>query len=459
MFRKLLHILLLPLIFAAGLVIADENPEAELAVRQLWLDGFLKMSRAAQLAEQGKTSTAIQGYTDAMKLFTEVHDRFPEWNTVMVTYHISFCRLRLKELETSILPNLRNLTVEELRRRLKTEISRNAALAAELDEARIDLQKPADDSRLRERETLISALRQKISELEIKLKLEQLKTSKMKTDEDLAPLQRELAELAIAKEDNEAKINALTKELEEASKQIESLKKQLEEADKWAKEASSTDAAIKAENEQLKLVIMDLNKKLTVFREDVALYLKNRQDIDRLAQMAFELENKEDAASAARYWHTIANKFPDLQEPSLRAAYWYWSIDDYDKSNLLLENYFTATGRNIEPMILLGRVSLDQNNWQRALALTAWAAAAAPGNADAQFSLGTVFLSTAQTTLAKACFRKAITLNPKHVDSLMALAIIYATVEPRNLTEAKNFYEKAVAAGHPLDAAFEAVVK
>ena len=41
----------------------------------------------------------------------------------------------------------------------------------------------------------------------------------------------------------------------------------------------------------------------------------------------------------------------------------------------------------------------------------------------------------------------------------MALAIIYATVEPRNLKEAKEFYDKAVAAGQPRDEAFEAVVK
>ena len=41
----------------------------------------------------------------------------------------------------------------------------------------------------------------------------------------------------------------------------------------------------------------------------------------------------------------------------------------------------------------------------------------------------------------------------------MALAIIYATVEPLNLQDAKEFYEKAVAAGQPRDEAFEAVVK
>ena len=42
---------------------------------------------------------------------------------------------------------------------------------------------------------------------------------------------------------------------------------------------------------------------------------------------------------------------------------------------------------------------------------------------------------------------------------LMALAIVCATSKPANLKEAKEFYERAVAAGHPRDEAFEAVVK
>ncbi|MBO7532401.1 MAG: hypothetical protein J6T46_00315, partial [Victivallales bacterium] len=83
----------------------------------------------------------------------------------------------------------------------------------------------------------------------------------------------------------------------------------------------------------------------------------------------------------------------------------------------------------------------------------------APDNVNAQFSLGAVFLSAAQASLAKACFRKAIAIEPNHGESLMALAIIYATVEPRNLQDAKEFYEKAIAAGQPRDEAFEAVVK
>ena len=89
--------------------------EADAAIRQLWLDGFLKMSRAAQLADQGKPFPAMQGYNDAMKMFEDVHRRFPNWNTVMVTYHISSCRLRIQQLEKTILPDLGQLSAEELR--------------------------------------------------------------------------------------------------------------------------------------------------------------------------------------------------------------------------------------------------------------------------------------------------------------------------------------------------------
>ena len=432
--------------------------EADAAVRQLWLDGFLKMSRAAQLADQGKPFPAMQGYNDAMKMFEDVHRRFPNWNTVMVTYHISSCRLRIQQLEKTILPDLGQLSAEELRTRLKEEINHNAALSMELHEIRQDSRYTISDTRLHDREALISALRQQITELEVKLKLEQTKLSRMKTDDDFTKLHNELAELAMVKQKDNEKINALTHDLEDASKKIDSLEKQLAEVDKWTEAAHSTDA-VKDENEQLKQIIADQNRKLAFFQENVAVFLQNKKEIDQLERMAFDLENKSDISSAARYWHTISNKYPDAQEPALRGAYWYWAIDDHDNANMLLDRYFTTTGRNADAMVLIGRICLDENNWQRALALTSWATVAAPDNVNAQFSLGAVFLSAAQTSLAKACFRKAIALEPNHGESLMALAIIYATVEPRNLKEAKEFYDKAVAAGQPRDEAFEAVVK
>ena len=457
---KLLVFSLLTLFLAIGSLAAAEITEAEAdaAVRQLWLDGYLKMSRSAQMAEQGKLFPAMQGYNEAMKLFEDVHQRFPKWNTVMVTYHISSCRLRIQQLEKTILPDLRKLSAEELRTRLKTEISRNAALSMELQEIRQDSRYTVNDTRLHEREVLISALRQQISELEVKLKLEQTKLSRMKTDEDFTKLHNELAELASVKQKDAEKINAMTHDLEDANKKIDALEKQLAETDKWTEAAQTTDA-VKAENEQLKQIIADQNRKLVFFQENVALYLQNKTEIDKLERMAFELENKSDISSAARYWHTISNKYPEAQEPALRGAYWYWAIDDHENSNMLLDRYFTTTGRNADALVLLGRICLDENNWQRALALTSWATVAAPDNVNAQFSLGAVFLSAAQTSLAKACFRKAIAIEPNHGESLMALAIIYATVEPRNLQDAKEFYEKAVAAGQPRDEAFEAVVK
>ena len=432
--------------------------EADAAIRQLWLDGFLKMSRAAQLADQGKPFPAMQGYNDAMKMFEDVHKRFPKWNTVMVTYHISSCRLRIQQLEKTILPDLGKLSTEELRKRLQEEINRNAALSMELQEIRQDSRYTINDTRLHERETLISTLRQQITELEVKLKLEQTKLSRMKTDEDFTKLHNELAELAMVKQKDNEKINALTHDLEDANKKIDSLEKQLAEVDKWTEAAHSTDA-VKDENEQLKQIIADQNRKLVFFQENVAVFLQNKKEIDQLERMAFDLENKSDISSAARYWHTISNKYPDAQEPALRGAYWYWAIDDHDNANMLLDRYFTTTGRNADALVLIGRICLDENNWQRALALTSWATVAAPDNVNAQFSLGAVFLSAAQPSLAKACFRKAIALEPNHGESLMALAIIYATVEPRNLQEAKEFYDKAVAAGQPRDEAFEAVVK
>ena len=75
MLDKFLPYLLFSVFFAIYSLGAAEitAAEADAAVRQLWLDGFLKMSRAAQLADQGKPFPAMQGYNDAMKLFEDVH--------------------------------------------------------------------------------------------------------------------------------------------------------------------------------------------------------------------------------------------------------------------------------------------------------------------------------------------------------------------------------------------------
>lgn len=450
---KSFNILVIFMVFMVSAVFPGNGAEMDAAVRQLWLDGFLKISKAEQLAEQGRTTAALAAYRDAIDVFVNVHEKYPNWNAMMVAYRISSCRLRIRELETAASPDLSNLTAEDLRGRLQTEISRNAALAAELEETRQG-KKTEDGSAERQ----LAALRQQISELETKLKIEQLKVSRMKTDEQLDKLRQEITDLAIARQDDEKKIKTLTQNLEAADKQIADLKKQLAEADKWSQE-NTPEKAIVTENEQLKILVANLRKNLAIMQEKANAKMNNHAEIEKLEKMAIDLENKDDAATAARYWHSISNKFPDSQEPALRAAYWYWNIEEFDTSNMLMDRYFYTTSRNADPMILLGRVSLDQNNWQRALALTAWAVAASPKNADAQFSLGAVFLSNAQTALASMYFRKAVELDAKHADALMALAILCATSKPANLKEAKEFYERAVAAGHPRDKAFEAVVK
>ncbi|MBO7621039.1 MAG: hypothetical protein J6T06_11050, partial [Victivallales bacterium] len=278
------------MIFTVFTALRADNAEQDLAARQLWLDGFLQMSKAAQLAEQGKISTAIHAYQDAMDHFNEVHEKFPQWNTTMVTFRISSCRLKIQELDDAISPNVENLSIEELKNRLKEEISRNISLAIELDEAHRN--KKTEDNNamlLQEKDARINELKQRINELEVKLKLEQVKISRMKTDEDFNDFRKELADLVMVKQEDVRKINELTSNLEEAKgqndslkKQIDSLKKQLAEADKWAETKQSANDIISAENEQLKKMVADLKKNLQFFEEKAALNIRTRDEIEKL---------------------------------------------------------------------------------------------------------------------------------------------------------------------------------
>ena len=294
---KSFNILVIFMVFMFSAAFVGSGSEMDAAVRQLWLDGFLKVARAEQLVENGRSADAIDIYKAAVAVFSNIREKYPDWNASMVAFRISSCRRRIHELEVNTTMDFSNLTPEELRKRLQIEISRNAALLADLRATRQKV-KTDESSAAAERE--IANLNHLVSELEAKLRIEQLKVSRIKTDEQLDKLHKEITDLAIARQDDEKKIMNLTQNLEAANKQIEDLTKQLAEADKCLQE-KTPEKAIVAENEQLKILVIDLRKNLAIMQEKADVKMNSHAEVEKLERMAIDLENKDDAATAARY--------------------------------------------------------------------------------------------------------------------------------------------------------------
>ena len=128
---------------------------------------------------------------------------------------------------------------------------------------------------------------------------------------------------------------------------------------------------------------------------------------------------------------------------------------DADNARAWSDHFFQCSFPDSNQLLLLASTMLEQGQWERSLALAAWAVAQAPDSADAWHTLGAVFVAAALLAPGEAQFRHALDLNPKHAPSLSALAVLLAVAKPPRLQEAKTFYQQAIAAGSPPEPALE----
>ena len=118
--------------------------------REAWMEGYLKIEEAARAEKSESLAMALQLYEEAMNVFDEVKQRYPDWNQALVRYRISYCHERIKRLQMALMVDAEKLSkpdlvilVQRLRREMgghEKETARMqkqlAANAAELKELR-----------------------------------------------------------------------------------------------------------------------------------------------------------------------------------------------------------------------------------------------------------------------------------------------------------------------------------
>jgi tetratricopeptide (TPR) repeat protein len=107
-----------------------------------------------------------------------------------------------------------------------------------------------------------------------------------------------------------------------------------------------------------------------------------------------------------------------------------------------VKNY---TPKNIETLVKLSTAELYAENprFQKALNWAEMAKLAAPNNPDVFIALGDIYITNTQPSLAITNYNRALYLDPQNVLLLTKIGNIY--IRARNLTESRNYFEKAKA--------------
>lgn len=450
------HIIVLLICIVFTSLFGDEKDSK---VSQAWLDGYLKMSQAESLSSAGQPASAAAAYREAIAVLDRIRRDYPHWNPQMIAYRLADCRMKLVELQLRTQGSIETLGVEDLKRQLRVEIEKNERLSEEL----ASLRSRSAGAGITDQ---VSLLKSELDRLETQLKIEQLKSaSRRKQDAENERAKLEIADLLLEKQEmmeairvQEEQMRELSWKLKVEQEKVKTLLSQLADADVWAKKGKAIDA-LKAENDQLQVLVGRLQERVGGYESSERERQVARENKERLQAQALEAEKKADAASAARYWHLLYNKDADDMPAALRASFWYWNADDLVQSKELMDRYFSRIQPQTNQLVMLGRVSLDQNLNDRALALTSLAVASDPGSADARFALGTIYLASGDHGLAERCFLKALEFDKGHKDSLMALALVKASGANIDLKEAKEYYRRAIEAGHPRQPALDEILK
>lgn len=474
--RSLSVLLVLLVVLGAAALPAAENENA----RQQWLDAYLYIERADRFASAGENAKALADYQAARLRLEKLAADFPQWNAPMIAYRLEYCRTRLDKLQTQPGDDDVGLNRDELLKLLKEEQARNLRLSAEIDRlrqtplpaesvqpsqapepatpdhrlaltaAQLDADRLARDN-ARLQENLAKALEraQTAEASEIAWRKAAAGAEKIRLNLADVLLQRDaLAEAVQQAEldrlDRDSKINVLTQQLADAERRAQIPLNHRANApgfnpDEWRRQVNA------------------LEQKIAPFLAREEENRRQEQTLSQLKAKAWAVENNGDVASAARYWALLAEKLPTDPMPALRAAVWYGRLADNDNARGWADQFFQRSFPDSNQLLLLASTMLEQGQWERSLALAAWAVAQAPDSADAWHTLGAVFVSAALLTPGEAQFRHALDLNPKHAPSLSALAVLLAVSKPPRLQEAKTFYERAIAAGSPPEPALETI--
>jgi Flp pilus assembly protein TadD len=108
---------------------------------------------------------------------------------------------------------------------------------------------------------------------------------------------------------------------------------------------------------------------------------------------------------------------------------------------------------------VLGNLRFRQGKYDEALDALSKAAKLDPANAEVQNYLGLTLSEKGQRAAAESALRKAVELAPNYASAHNNLAVVYITQEPPAVELAKLHYQKARAAGAPINPELEKLIE
>ena len=243
-------------LFGFGKSSEKEDASADKA-RDLWMPGYSKMEEAKKVEQQGNRLAAKDLYKQALAHFREVAEKFPQWQSDLVSYRIVYCENQIERL--SALEPDPNMSKVELQSLVK-EAEEEAAKARQAFEA--------------ERQKLEEQIRQ------LRAELGDCSDARMKTaieaqalQEELAAARERLAALEQGEEWNaekkleqlQARLAAREAKIADLNEQVQELKKrkkQPESADTGEGTGAETEDPLLAENQSLKEEMAELQNVL-----------------------------------------------------------------------------------------------------------------------------------------------------------------------------------------------------
>jgi Flp pilus assembly protein TadD/uncharacterized coiled-coil DUF342 family protein len=337
----------------------EPSAEAVRQAREQWMSGYLKVEAAGKALNEQRHVYALQLFREALGIFQNVRARYPDWNTDLINYRISYCVEQIRNLEAktdvaaeelSRADLVRELSLLRDRRdRLETQNAELKTAAAILEKKNADLNDAvAERAALQEKLNTTTA---ELADADERLKNEQ--EARKQADENNKRLEtriRELTEQLETLTRREEELAGLEKQLAERRKQAEqlqTLKQQLQETDERLHKAQERIATLAEENNALAERAENAEAKTVELTGTVADLTKTAADLtDEKRKTQKKLEDVQAAADA------LAGKTESLKAQAEQAAALKSERDELRKTRDLLAEQRDAYGDKLAKLEL-----------------------------------------------------------------------------------------------------------
>jgi len=474
-----------------------------------------KLIRAADaLNEGGQLSQAQTRYTEALASLQTFRKTYPDWNVLAVNYRLEYLASKIAGLAAKLpapstaAPTAANApaapsgpapgsgpapvsadwtnqfnALREQARQLQLEknqwLADKGLLEAKLKEA-LAIQPAASDPReLAKAETKINALQKENDLLSASLERAKAGASGVPPPSPaLTPTPP--ADTARPKQPEKPAPSADAERLKQLEWQRDDLAKKLEAANKAlaarkAKGSSLAESQNELNNLRAKLEVLEAQK-VPYTAEELALFKPSEPAL--ASATAARKPVREVPAGMAALVAQARSYFFTKQYDKAEALYLQVLREDEKNIGALSDlafiqvklQHFDAAEKHLKTalaiapddpysLMIMGRLRMQQTNYDDALQMLSRAAQGDPQNAEIQNELGIVLTEKGQRAASEAAFRKAILLQPGYADPHHNLAFFYLTQQPPLVELARWHYQKALAAGLPHNAEIEKLLE